>query len=370
MFPQKQQIDALNAESMNNLLNDLERWLGTNVIKKKKLEQSLTANENYQLARKYYHGGRGKPQDGSEAVKYYRKAAEQGSTVAQYELAVCLFNGNNGVLKDYEEAKKWFEAASIDGHSQAQSCLSDMYYYGICTPKNLYKARYWIVASLQSGNLYAKEKLDSFDNETLHIMSADDMNSIGDLYYKGDELIPIDYLSAVIWYSRAVEKGHAKAMFNLAICHYKGKGVKQNFEEAVKLFFQSIENGCFDAYYTLGKCFERGNGVSQDVTKAVHYYQLASEQGDTEAKKELGFRYMKGDGVPENYSEALKYFTQIPNKSSIIAFEIGYCFEHLDDDKQNIESAMKWYKKSAEMGEDHAIEAYNRLYQRFHNTNL
>jgi TPR repeat protein len=41
-----------------------------------------------------------------EAVKWYRKAAEQGFPEAQYGLGVCYANGD-GVPKNYMEAYKW-----------------------------------------------------------------------------------------------------------------------------------------------------------------------------------------------------------------------------------------------------------------------
>ena len=46
-----------------------------------------------------YYGGQGVAQDYAEAVKWYRKAAEQNDAGAQYNLGVCYANGD-GVAKD------------------------------------------------------------------------------------------------------------------------------------------------------------------------------------------------------------------------------------------------------------------------------
>jgi hypothetical protein len=46
-----------------------------------------------------YYSGKGVPQDFAEAVKWYRKAAEQDNATAQYTLGVCYDNGR-GVAKD------------------------------------------------------------------------------------------------------------------------------------------------------------------------------------------------------------------------------------------------------------------------------
>jgi TPR repeat protein len=46
------------------------------------------------------------PKDAIEAVKWYRKAAEQGDAPAQFNLGNSYANGE-GVAKDAVEAAKW-----------------------------------------------------------------------------------------------------------------------------------------------------------------------------------------------------------------------------------------------------------------------
>jgi S1-C subfamily serine protease len=57
-----------------------------------------------------------------EAVKWFRKAAEQGYAVAQNELGAAYFNGD-GVPQDYVEAHMWFNLASAQGHKSAKENL-------------------------------------------------------------------------------------------------------------------------------------------------------------------------------------------------------------------------------------------------------
>ena len=49
--------------------------------------------------------------DQAEAVKWYRKAAEQNLAKAQYNLGVCYAHGE-GVVKDQVEAVKWYRKAA------------------------------------------------------------------------------------------------------------------------------------------------------------------------------------------------------------------------------------------------------------------
>jgi TPR repeat protein len=53
------------------------------------------------------------------AVKWYRKAAEQGDVKAQANLGLCYYNGK-GVGQNYKEAARWCLKAAEMGHAKAQ----------------------------------------------------------------------------------------------------------------------------------------------------------------------------------------------------------------------------------------------------------
>ncbi|MBQ2885264.1 MAG: sel1 repeat family protein [Alphaproteobacteria bacterium] len=65
----------------------------------------------------YFHG-KGVEKNYSEAVKWYRKAAERGLSTAQYNLAQCYEFGL-GIQEDYTEAIKWYRKAAEQGSKQA-----------------------------------------------------------------------------------------------------------------------------------------------------------------------------------------------------------------------------------------------------------
>lgn len=60
-----------------------------------------------------------------EAVKWYRKAAEQNYAAAQYNLGVCYSNGE-GVTKDYVEAYKWRLLAVGQGDENAKQAMTTL----------------------------------------------------------------------------------------------------------------------------------------------------------------------------------------------------------------------------------------------------
>ena len=68
-------------------------------------------------------------QDDAAAVKWYRKAAEQGDAVSQYNLGICYLSGK-GVPRDYVEAAKWLRKAATRGDAGAQNRLGMCYENG------------------------------------------------------------------------------------------------------------------------------------------------------------------------------------------------------------------------------------------------
>ncbi len=89
-----------------------------------------------------YGKGLGVPQDYADAVKWYRKAAEQGMADAQYNLGLKYDNGL-GVPQDYAEALKWYRKAAEQGNASAQTNLGVMYGVGEGVPQDYVQAHVW-----------------------------------------------------------------------------------------------------------------------------------------------------------------------------------------------------------------------------------
>ena len=69
-----------------------------------------------------YANGEGVARDYAEAVRWYRKAAEQGHAVAQNKLGVRYARGE-GVARDYAEAVRWYRKAAEQGDVEARRAL-------------------------------------------------------------------------------------------------------------------------------------------------------------------------------------------------------------------------------------------------------
>ena len=203
------------------------------------------------------------------AVKWYRKAAEQGDALAQCNLGFCYYLGE-GVEENKEEAAKWCSNAieslkqmALQGDTAAQTSLSSCYVYGLGIEEN--KAE------------------------------------------------------AVKWLLKAAEQGDADAQFNLGICYHLGDGVTKDATEAVKWWRKAAEQGNISAQNNLGSSYYLGEGVTKDMTKAVKWYRKAAEQGDNEAQNKLGTCYYEGNGVIKDMKEAEKWWRKAAEQGNISA---------------------------------------------------
>ena len=68
-------------------------------------------------------------QDYSEAVKWFRKAADRSDALSQRDLGIAYYNGH-GVPQDFAEAVKWYRRAAEQGNAQAQDNLGSCYRKG------------------------------------------------------------------------------------------------------------------------------------------------------------------------------------------------------------------------------------------------
>jgi TPR repeat protein len=225
-----------------------------------------------------YLNGNGVAKDLVEAVKLFRKAADQGYAHAQSVLGACYMAGQ-GVTRDYAEAIKWFRKAADQGDADAQCRLGFICYefqqdYALAvkwfheaTEQNFADAQYWLGFCYDNGRGVTK-----------------------------------DHVEAAKWFRKAAEQNHAKAQYWLGYCYYIGQGVPKDYAEAVKWSHKAANQGDVDAQFRLGMCYNAGEGVTKDLVEAAKWWNLASAQGEKLAKRNLFVIEQKM--TPEQIAEA------------------------------------------------------------------
>lgn len=176
-----------------------------------------------------YHGGLGTPMDGSKAVLWLRRAAEQDHLAAQYLLATILGNGN-GVPQDHREAVEWYFRATD-------------WYHGA-----------W----------------------------AD----LG-LLYQDSKVLPSRFKELPDWYPRTASAGFALANYKNGIALMNGQGVDKDMQGAAILFRTAAESGHAEAHYQLGRFYEIGEGVPASNIRAYQWYEIAAGMGVDKAEQRL-----------------------------------------------------------------------------------
>ena len=83
---------------------------------------------------------------------------------------------------------------------------------------------------------------------------------------------------------RLAKRGDAKAQCNLGIIYYNGKGVPQDYKEAIKWFTKSAEKGDADAQAMVGLCYADGFGVAKNLIEGYAWYNIAIANGNEFAK--------------------------------------------------------------------------------------
>ena len=136
------------------------------------------------------------PKDYTQAIIWYRKAADQGDRNGQTGLGM-LYEYGNGVSQDYAEAAKWYRKAADQGDSGAQDILADMYRDGHGVTRDDALAIMWYRKAADQG-------------------AADAQNKLGGIYYSGQG-VSQDYAEAVAWYRKAADQGDTDAQRRINI---------------------------------------------------------------------------------------------------------------------------------------------------------
>ena len=117
-----------------------------------------------------------------------------------------------------------------------------------------------------------------------------------------------DYALAEQLIRPLAEQGNAEAQFRLGIMHQLGKGVPQDYREAVKWYRKAADQGDAQGQFSLGVMYRSGVGIPQDYQEALKWFRKAADQGEAQAQHNLGVMYENGKGVPQDTKEAVKWF--------------------------------------------------------------
>jgi len=225
-----------------------------------------------------YRDGRGVAQDNASAIKWFRKAAEQGFAEAQCDLGFAYSIGR-GVTKDDAEAVLWYRKAAEQGNALCQ--------------------------------------------DNLGVMSRDGRG------------VAKDDAEAVVWFRKSAEHGNARGQTNLGFMYASGRGIAKNDAEAVRWYRKAAEQGYALAQNNLAVMYRDGRGIARDDAAALLWFGKAAEQSNALAVKNLAAMNEQGRGAAKSGVDAA---TALPPTFAAVgisrdtALEVGRVTLRISDD--------------------------------------
>jgi len=117
-----------------------------------------------------------------------------------------------------------------------------------------------------------------------------------------------DFVAALRLFQPLAERGDASAQCNLGVMYEQGRGVAQNYREAMKWFRLAAVQGNASAQSNLGVMYYKGQGIAQDYGEAMRWYRLAAGQRNPEAQFNLGVMFEEGRGIAQDRVRAHMWF--------------------------------------------------------------
>ena len=287
-FKKTDLLPASETESKKNVTDAAEQYsLGRHFDRIHDYEKALywfecAALQDHGEAQ-YYMGsyrleGRGGVQDAPGALEWFIRGAENGVAQAEYMVGyLCA----EGIACDIDEEKAFncFLSAAKKGCKEAAQIIAMCYENGVHTKKDPVLAQKW--KSVAESGVIPDIPPETEIPEPL----ADD----GEELYQSARrcLAEKDMEGAAVFYKRAAEVGHLRAMCSYGKCLYTGSGTAKDPAEAFRWFKTAADQNMNIAQYNLGVMYLKGVYVPKDMTEARKYFSLAAENGHEEAAKIL-----------------------------------------------------------------------------------
>lgn len=117
-----------------------------------------------------------------------------------------------------------------------------------------------------------------------------------------------DLASAVSFYERAANQGHAVACYSLAALLAEGRGCARDLARSLHWYHRAAELGDRDALHVMGTICAGGVGVAADPAVALAWWRLAAVRGHAAAMSCIGRAYETGEGVAAEPATAAMWY--------------------------------------------------------------
>ena len=377
-------------------------------------------------AQSLYQQGREQKERGQikEAIRFFRKAAGQGSPEAMYELGAYYIE-SNGLFHGKMEGISWLEKAAQLGNIPAAKELGDRYLQGNGVPESLEAAAQWYRCGAEAGDresmlmvalcyrrgnspIQNQDEARHWFRKAAELGDPDAMAEMGDYYSYRDEKEAIQWFHrsveagasepmallgdlylkqgkkelAAWWYRRAEQNGDRKAGDRLASEHLEEMGLGEEeplgekdpryqkgtvfleagrYEEAFRAFYDAAQEGNAEAMIPLANLCGREVVPGHSEAERTDWLTRAAEEGSLYAMQELGFDYEYGVYTAQDEEKALYWYLRGAETGDAATMgRLGNYYSR----HGNKEEAFRWTQKAAEAGNAFSMWLLSTMYEK------
>lgn len=242
-------------------------------------------------AQNYEQGAGAYQKDLAQALIWYEKAAEAGSIEAQEYLANVLYAGTNGYAKDTEKALRWNEACAKRGKTESILRSAELNEkIGLATLAIEWYTKYESQRPAKELQMHIAQLYNNTapqKNEWLR--RAADNGHVEAAYELATRLVSTDATTAAVYYQKAIDAGHVKAMCDYGTMLMLGRnGITKDEAKGKALIEQAGRKGSIEA--TSRSINNADVEIAQYVAKMPELLN-AVKQGDADAMLQLALIY-------------------------------------------------------------------------------
>jgi TPR repeat protein len=142
----------------NELRKELSSMSPSQLAEVRAKAEAGSARDQFRMGLAYEYGLAGVTRDLAEALRWHKRAAEQGIGVVESWIGDFYYDGV-GVKIDHAQALSWYRRASDHGHPLAMRFIGDFSLYGQGTARNQREAAAWYAKAAAMGDASAKNRL-------------------------------------------------------------------------------------------------------------------------------------------------------------------------------------------------------------------
>lgn len=345
-----------------------------------------------------YMRGTGCVRSGSEALRWYERAAMAGQRDAQFELGVALltdhdtswcagpsanwvalssgenseavafvFPGGTSIEKDAERAAYWLEQSANAGKPEAQANLGWLLLKGIGSSVDRASAHHWLTlaaahdisqAALGLAEYYGDSTKPEYceSERSAWLQKSADGGNASAAFQLGSDLLKKaqsqeEHQKAEYYLQLATDRKHVVAAYELGMLLIKSASTGSEVERGAEYLRSSAKAGHVPASMALGDLYCRGDKLKPDLREAAHWFKSAADRGDIQAQFQTGTFYARGEGVARDLAHAARYFELSARGGHLVgALNAGIFYERGYGVTKNMEQAVKWLHVAADGG--------------------